>query len=247
METVESIPEAISLFGYPITPVTLASVMSRVKEALAERQPLHVVTANPEMLMQAQSNPPLHEALMQADLLLPDGAGVVWALRKRGYKTVQRVPGIEFSEHLLAHAASHNLGVALIGTDEETLAAARDKLCRRFAGLNIVYAHHGFYHPEEEATIAQACGQKKPQVVLVALGVPRQELWIAQYRPNFPDAVLVGIGGSLDVWSGRKQRAPEIFRALNLEWLYRITSEPWRIGRVSKTLPAFAWRVLVGH
>jgi N-acetylglucosaminyldiphosphoundecaprenol N-acetyl-beta-D-mannosaminyltransferase len=234
----------ITVFDYPVDLLTVNQALQRALQALSENQSLQVVTLNPEMLMQGDQNPLLGQILKNAGLVLPDGAGLVWALRRQGHSQAARLPGIEFSEHLLAYAAQHGWRVAIIGASQPVLDAALTCLNQRFVGLNVVYSHNGFF--EDEAAVVNACVAAQPQLVLAALGVPRQEVFLANHLlPRLTGGVIgVGVGGSLDVWSGTKKRAPAAFRALNLEWLYRISSEPWRIQRVSKTLPAFVYRVL---
>lgn len=242
-----SISEA-QLFGYPVHLISVEQGLEISRQALQGQEALHVVTLNPEMMMQGDANPEFGNILKSAGLILPDGAGLVWALRKRGSQ-VNRLPGIEFSEALLANAAKQGLRVALVGASAEVLDAAAENLKQRFPELQLVYQHHGFFKDNEAASIAEACAAQNPQLVFVALGVPRQELWINQYKSLFPGATLVGVGGSLDVWSGKTKRAPELMRRLNLEWAYRISTEPWRIKRTYKTLPMFVVKVLLsrGH
>lgn len=234
-----------SLLGFPVHLVNAAQARGVVEQAILQEQNLHVVTLNPEMIMQGEANPELGGILKNAGLVLPDGAGAVWALRRRGH-TVNRLPGIEFSETLLQWAASIGYKVALIGAQADALELAVQTLTRRYPGLQVTYTHHGFFQPgKEEERIAQACADTQPQIVLVALGVPRQEQWIARHQARFQGTTFVGIGGSLDVWSGKTRRAPGWMRRLNLEWMYRITTEPWRIKRTYKTLPMFVVKVLL--
>jgi N-acetylglucosaminyldiphosphoundecaprenol N-acetyl-beta-D-mannosaminyltransferase len=244
-DTLTDTPSRATLFDYPVDVLTPNQALQRAIDAVAQQHTLQVVTLNPEMLMAGDDNPALGVVLKQAGLVLPDGAGLVWALKHRRLAmNVQRLPGIEFAENVLAYAAKHQWRVAIIGAAPEVLAQAVDRLRERFVGLNLVYTQHGFF--QDAMPVIQACEQAKPQLVLAALGVPRQELFLANdLLPRLSGGVVgVGLGGSLDVWSGVKKRAPAVFRALNLEWLYRITSEPWRIQRVAKPLPTFLWRVL---
>jgi N-acetylglucosaminyldiphosphoundecaprenol N-acetyl-beta-D-mannosaminyltransferase len=236
------------ILGYPVNTLSLAEGLALAEEALRTRRALQVVTLNPEMIMQGEQDPELGQILRTAELVLPDGAGVVWALRRSGYPQVRRLPGIEFSEQLLALADKHQYRVALIGAQQDVLDRAAENLKRRYPGMQLVYTHHGFFNAaQEEQAVLADCIAADPQIVLVALGVPRQEKFIARNRERFQGAVFVGVGGSLDVWSGIKQRAPEIFLRLNLEWLYRITSEPWRIKRTYKSLPLFVVKVLLNR
>jgi N-acetylglucosaminyldiphosphoundecaprenol N-acetyl-beta-D-mannosaminyltransferase len=235
------------LFGYPVHLVDQPQAQAQVEEAIAHGENLHVVTLNPEMIMQGDQNPELGSILKSSRLVLPDGAGLVWALRKYGY-SVNRLPGIEFSEKLLQWAAEHGHNVAVVGATQDALELAVYTLLQRYPQLRIVYQHHGFFSPgEEEERIAKACAAAEPKIVLVALGVPRQEKWIDQYKHLFHGTTFIGVGGSLDVWSGKTQRAPSLMRQLNLEWMYRITTEPWRIKRTYKTLPLFVVKVLLSR
>jgi N-acetylglucosaminyldiphosphoundecaprenol N-acetyl-beta-D-mannosaminyltransferase len=178
-------------------------------------------------------------------LVIPDGAGVVWALKKRLHINTTRTPGIELSEALIDYAAHHGFRVALLGASPQVLEDVVITLQRKHASLTLCFAHHGYFDSlEHEALVTQQCLATQPQLVLVALGVPKQELWITENLPKLRGAVAIGVGGSFDVWSGQKKRAPWVFRTLHLEWLYRISSEPWRIQRTLGTLPAFVWRVL---
>jgi N-acetylglucosaminyldiphosphoundecaprenol N-acetyl-beta-D-mannosaminyltransferase len=237
---------SVAVLGYPIHTDTQAALLIRLDTALAQGGHPHVVTLNPEMLMAGDADPDFGEILKTADVVLPDGAGIVWALRRKGY-AVKRIPGIEFAENLLEDAARTGQPVALIGASPEVNQAAQSALLNRFTGLKIAYAHHGFFESEtEHALVARQCANTQPRYVFVALGVPRQEQWIRQYRSWFQQpTVFVGVGGSFDIWSGLKKRAPAVFRQLHLEWLYRISSEPWRIRRVAFTLPMFVVKIIM--
>lgn len=245
--SVETQLQTTRMFDYPVHLVDLAQGQAVVAQALQAGQNVQVVTLNPEMIMQGDQDPELGRILKSADLILPDGAGLVWALRRQG-NVVNRLPGIEFSEALLAWAAREGRKIALVGARPEILELAVNALTARYPGLQVAYQHHGFFKPgEEEERIARECADTAPSLVFVALGVPRQEKWIDRYKALFKGAALVGVGGSLDVWSGQTKRAPALMRKLNLEWAYRISSEPWRIKRTYKTLPMFVVKVLLSR
>ncbi len=233
------------LLGYPVHLITQDEGLGFVKGCIECKQTAHVITMNPEMLMQGEDDAELASTIKKADLVIADGVGLVWGLRHKGHKQAKKLPGIEFSEAMLRMASENGYSVALIGSKEDVLSHAVDKLRERFPAINIVFSHHGFFDtPEQAEVVAKNCADGRPAIVLVALGVPRQEKWIARYKDLFEASVLVGVGGSLDVWSGKSNRAPAWMRALSLEWLYRITCEPWRIKRTYKTLPAFVMKVL---
>lgn len=238
--------EVETVLNYPVHIGSLPCLLDALEEGLAQGRHQHVVTLNPEMLMQGENDPAFGTVLKQADLVLPDGAGIVWALRRR-MKAAERIPGIEFAEALIAKAAEQGETIALIGAQPEVNQAAQAGLLRRYPGLKIGYAHHGFFRSaEERQQVAQECALTRPRYVFVALGVPAQEWWIREFRPLFASpAAFIGVGGSFDIWSGEKKRAHPLFLQCNLEWLYRISSEPFRLKRVYKTLPFFVVKVLL--
>jgi len=234
------------VLGYPVYVAPLQDFVETLETGLKQGVHQHVVTLNPEMLMRGEAEPAFGDILKSAEIILPDGAGLVWALRRKE-KNVQRIPGIEFSEKLIAKAATEGLSIALIGASPEVNQTAQGRLEKLYPGLKVCYAHHGFFtSPEERQQVAKACATSHPNYVFVALGVPGQECWIREFKNLFEQpTAFIGVGGSFDIWSGLKQRANPIFLKLNLEWLYRITTEPFRLKRVYKTLPLFVIKVLL--
>jgi N-acetylglucosaminyldiphosphoundecaprenol N-acetyl-beta-D-mannosaminyltransferase len=234
----------VRLFDYRVHLASAEEGLVPVQSAVASGHNLHVVTLNPEMIMQGDMDPELGRIIRSAGLVIPDGTGVVWALKSQGHR-IKRLPGIEFSEALLSLAQRLGWKVAVIGASPQVLPKAVATLHERFPNLEIAYSHHGFFKSlEEERQVAEACAAQQPSVVLIAMGAPRQEFWIDRFQTLFHGTVFVGVGGSLDVWSGTRRRAPLLMRKLNLEWLYRITTEPHRIRRIYKTLPLFVVKVL---
>ena len=203
-----------------------------------------VVTINAEMAVRGEEDAKRATTLKNAELVIPDGAGVVLNLKAKGY-AVDRCPGIELAEAMVAQAARRpGWKVWLYGGSPGVSAQAAEALTQRYAGLQIAGVNHGFL---DEAAIAQQQQQLaalQPEIILVGLGVPRQEYWIEQHRHLCPNALWIGVGGSFDIWSGTKDRAPEWFCKNNLEWLYRLYQEPWRWRRML-ALPYFVWRSLL--
>ncbi|QEY32291.1 WecB/TagA/CpsF family glycosyltransferase [Synechococcus sp. RSCCF101] len=200
-----------------------------------------IVTLNAEMTMSACSQRALGAVIAHADLVIPDGAGVVWALARQGVR-VRRTPGIELADALLRYAAGHHWRVALIGASPEVMDRLRQTLQTSMPGMDLVLAVHGYQEPETWSALQRQLQGIRPDLVLVALGVPRQELWIAEARRGCT-GLWMGVGGSFDVWSGSKRRAPAWMARVNLEWLYRLVQEPARWRRML-VLPRFAWAVL---
>ena len=200
-----------------------------------------IVTLNAEMTMAARVDPELGSAIAAADLVIPDGAGVVWALGLQGYR-VRRSPGIELARELLVHAASKGWRVALVGASPAVMERLTTRLGQELPGLKFVLTAHGYQREDAWPGLEQQLVGARPDLVLVALGIPRQETWI-QRLPGRRGGIWMGVGGSFDVWAGVKKRAPSWMGALQIEWLYRLIQEPSRWRRML-ALPEFAWAVL---
>jgi N-acetylglucosaminyldiphosphoundecaprenol N-acetyl-beta-D-mannosaminyltransferase len=215
-------------------------------ECIQQGRGTHVVTLNAEMTMQAEKNSSLAEVIQNADLVIPDGAGVVLYLQYLLRQQVKRFPGIELAEKLLQEIGQKqaNTKIFFYGGAEEVAATAAELWKQQIPDLNIVGTHSGYHSPEEEQKLHETLTQLQPQVIFVGLGVPRQELWIAKNRHLCPQAIWVGVGGSFDIWSGRKTRAPRWLANNNLEWLYRLYQEPWRWRRML-ALPEFVIKACV--
>ncbi len=201
----------------------------------------HVVTLNAEMAMQADENPALRQIILNADLVIPDGAGVVLYFRLKG-RHIERVPGIELAANLLKRLSMQE-SVFFYGGAPGVASQAATYWQRQLAGLNLVGTQHGYLSPEEETTFLTRLKALQPSVILVGMGVPRQEIWIHDHRHLCPNTIWIGVGGSFDIWAGVKSRAPEWMCNNHLEWLYRLYQEPWRWRRML-ALPQFAWRAL---
>jgi len=241
-------PEKSSVMGLPIHLSNDYSAWLRSR--LQEKQGTHVVTLNSEMVMLAQRDPTLASAIAKADLIVPDGSGVVLYFRLRGRKQ-QRSPGIELAESLL-----HSVGqldepasVYFYGAKPGVVESAAEEWQKRVPGIDITTTH-GYISSEQEEELKQKLIEQQPSVIFVALGVPRQELWIIDNRHLCPEAIWMGVGGSFDIWAGIKDRAPLWMQQNHLEWLYRLYQEPWRWRRML-LLPQFAirgvWSAIIGQ
>ncbi|MDX1977304.1 MAG: WecB/TagA/CpsF family glycosyltransferase [Pseudanabaenaceae cyanobacterium bins.68] len=214
-------------------------------ERLLQGVGTQVVTLNTEMVMQARSNPDLARVIEAAELAVPDGAGVVLYLRSLNL-AIERCPGIELAETLVRAVGIHHKTLYLIGGAPgilELVVETWQKTMPQFDRSCLVGMHHGYFDALEEAKILQSLADQQPHLILVGLGVPRQELWIEQHRHLCANSIWIGVGGSFDVWSGVKQRAPKLMQNWNLEWLYRLYLEPWRWRRML-SIPQFAWCAL---
>ncbi|MEH2027787.1 WecB/TagA/CpsF family glycosyltransferase [Nostoc sp.] len=236
--------QAFLVLGIPVH--VMADYPGWLLECLHTGRGTHVVTLNAEMTMQAEQNQLLAQVIKNAELVIPDGAGVVLYLRWLLWQKVQRFPGIELAEKLLQALGQQKTGTKIFfyGGAPGVAANAADFWQQQIPDLNVVGTHSGYHSPEEEAQLRQTLAQLQPEVIFVGLGVPRQELWIAENRHLCPQAIWIGVGGSFDIWSGTKTRAPAWLGNNNLEWLYRLYQEPWRWRRML-ALPAFAVKAFV--
>ncbi|MDF5724242.1 MAG: WecB/TagA/CpsF family glycosyltransferase [Rhizonema sp. PD37] len=237
-------PKEFSVLGLPVHVMTNYSRW--LLDCLLQRRGIHVVTLNAEMTIQAERNTTLAKIIQNAELVIPDGAGVVLYLRLFLWQDAQRIPGIELAETLLQEIGQNRTDAKVFfygGAPKVAATAAEYWLCQ-IPNLSIAGTHSGYHSKVEEEQLQQTLAQLQPQVIFVGLGVPRQELWIAQNRHLCPEAIWIGVGGSFDIWSGTKTRAPAWLGNNNLEWLYRLYQEPWRWRRML-ALPEFALKALI--
>ncbi len=211
---------------------------------LKQSRGTHVVTMNSEMAIMAESNPELADVIKKADLVVPDGSGVIIYLWRRGKKQ-KRVAGIELAASLVEKVVELNPDYPICfygGTPE--VATKADKAWReKLPNINLI-SNHGYLSPEELDSWLEKIKQTQPKLILIGLGVPRQEIWISQNFYLAPNAIWIGVGGSFDIWAGIKSRAPKFMCDNNLEWLYRLYQEPWRWKRMM-ALPQFLIKALL--
>ncbi len=200
-----------------------------------------IVTINPEMIDAAHKNSDFSNIISNAELVVPDGIGVEIGLKLLGHN-VKRIPGIELGKALVEKFSEQNKTVAFVGAKPEIVGKAIENLKSEFPALNVVYSHDGYFEDDEE--IIETLSSAQPDLVLVALGSPKQEIFINKLKQKLQKSVMIGLGGSFDVWSGVVTRAPKIYQKLGLEWLYRTVKEPQRFKRIFPTLPLFVFKVL---
>lgn len=203
---------------------------ARITGALEREEKTFVVTANPETYMVARSDPDFHLVLTDpGTVIVPDGIGALKAMNSLGMETHGRVTGVELSEHLLKEASRLKKSVYLFGAKPEVNDRLAEIVAEKYPDAVIAGRCDG-YVSDRDAVFAKIAALR-PDVVLVALGIPTQEIIIHKHLGMFDKGVFVGVGGSFDVLSGMKKRAPKLFVKLNLEWLYRIVCEPKRLKR----------------
>lgn len=220
---------AIKEYLQRVFPGTAEEFCQKAGEALAAGRRLFVVTANPEILMHAGDSPEIRALLLDEETaVVPDGISVVKAMRLLGLPAKERITGVDLAEQLLKLAGQQGKSVYLLGAKEEVVSALAQKLKAQYPQMEIHYKNG--YGKDKDADFREI-EALQPDLVLVALGVPAQEKLIARHLEKFSKGVFIGVGGSFDVLSGSKRRAPAVFVKTNTEWLYRILREPSRLGR----------------
>jgi N-acetylglucosaminyldiphosphoundecaprenol N-acetyl-beta-D-mannosaminyltransferase len=236
--------ERLDILGVPVDRLDWQQTLTLIEEDLGCAGPARAIIAvNPEKVMRAQRDPELLECLRSAALLIPDGIGVVAAARLLRRGRMQRVAGAELMPRICALAAARGRGVYLFGASAEVNERAAAALRRLFPKLLVAGRHHGYVAEAEMAALVQDINDSGAEILFLALGSPRQELWMRRHLPALTGVrVCQGVGGTFDVLAGAVRRAPRAFIRLNLEWLYRLLAQPRRLLRQS-ALPRFALQV----
>ncbi len=213
-----------------VFPGTAADFCEKAAQAMLSGEKLFIVTANPEILMHAGQSQEIRDMLLDpATAVIPDGISVVKAMQACGLPAQERITGVDLAEKLLEQAGKAGKSVYLLGAREEVVSTLARKLKEKYPGMAVAF--HNGYDGDKDSLFQNEIAAAAPDLVLVALGVPAQELLISRHLDRFSKGVFVGVGGSFDVLSGLKQRAPAFFVKTNTEWLYRIAREPSRLKR----------------
>lgn len=226
----------VDVLGVAFDNVTLDEAVERAMALLEEDGPHLAATPNPEIVQCAGRDPEYAQILADADLVIPDGIGIIHAAKILGRPLKGRVPGIDFAAALMGRMAETGRRLFLLGAAPGVAEQAAANLQATHPGLVICGTHDGFF--KEDGPVVQKIRDARADVVFVCLGFPKQEKWIAAHGAQTGARLLIGLGGSLDVFAGKVERAPEQFQKLGLEWLYRLMKQPSRAGRMAK-LPLF--------
>ncbi len=241
----------IRILGVAIDNITEDEAVERIASFIAERGPRHVVTVNPEFVMEARRNSAFRRVLHAADLATPDGAGLLLAARLQGQRFHERVTGIELTERLAAEAAQRGWRIFLLGAAPGVAEQAAAVLQQRNPGLVIAGCYAGSPLPADEPHIRAMIAAMRPDILLVAYGHPKQDLWIARNQPLMRVPVAIGVGGTFDEIAGIVPRAPAWLHRLGLKWVYRLYLQPWRWRRIMVAVPLFLlavlWEQLIHH
>ncbi len=236
-----------TLLGVPVDPLTEAEAVDWVARALAEGRPRLVISVNPERIMQARRDPDFAAILRRADLALADGAGVLWAARRLGHPLPNRLAGVDFVAVLAARGAREGWRFFFLGGAPGVAEAAGRVLRDRYPGFTLAGSHAGFGSgspdPLNDPITTEAVRSSGAELLFLGYGSPAEEAWLARNLAGSGAIVGMGVGGTFDFISGRARRAPQWMRDRGLEWLHRLSREPWRWRRML-ALPGFVIRVM---
>ena len=234
----------IHILGVAVDDLVEDEAIERVVSFVADGEPHHVVTVNPEFVMEARRNPAFRRVLIAADMATPDGFGLLLAARLRGEAFRGRVTGVALTDLIAGSAAERGWSLFLLGAAPGVAERAAAALQRAHPGLRIAGCFAGSSQPSDEPAIRARVSAARPTVLLVAYGHPAQDLWIARNQPLLRVPVAIGVGGVFDYLAGEAPRAPAWMRRIGLEWLYRVIRQPRRWRRILVAVPLFLCAVL---
>lgn len=235
--------DSVRILGFRIDRVSMEAALQRIEAFIAEGVPRYLVTADASMVVTAKEDPELAGIVDRADLVTPDGAGILWASRELQTPITDKVSGVDLVGEMVRLSAEKGYRIFFFGAGPGVAEEAAVNLRTKFPGAHIVGTRDGYFKPEQESDIVAQIKAAKPDVLFVAMGIPKQEKWITRYKDEIGVPVSAGIGGSFDVYSGRVQRAPLWMQKRGLEWLHRLYKNPKKISKVM-TLPKFAMMTL---
>ncbi|MCI7613073.1 MAG: WecB/TagA/CpsF family glycosyltransferase [Selenomonadaceae bacterium] len=233
----------VEILGVKVNSLTMAQAVEAVQQFIAEKRVALVATANAEMLMRATRDAELKDILNQADLVVPDGAGTVWAAGHLGEPMPERVAGFDLAQELMREAPARGDRIYFFGSAPGVADKAKAKAEELYPGIQVVGTRNGFFSEADEPGIIAEIRAARPDILLAALGVPKQEKWLSRHMQELQVPVSIGVGGTLDVMAGVMERAPLWMQKAKLEWLFRGLKQPSRAGRLL-ALPKFVLKVV---
>ncbi len=239
----DTITKTIDILGVAVDHVDMKEALARCSGYLNEEGSHVVFTPNSEIIMMAYHDPAFSAVVNSADLVVADGIGVVYASRILKAPLSERVAGFDLSSRLIQAAADGSHSIYFFGGKPGVAEQAIENLTKQYPSLRVVGYSDGYFDDEKEKQIIADIQNKKPDILFVCLGAPKQEKWIAEHREELGARLILGVGGSLDVWAGVTERAPKAYQKAGLEWLYRLKKEPSRFWRMM-ALPKFALTVI---
>ncbi|ATP40743.1 glycosyltransferase [Solibacillus sp. R5-41] len=244
--------KTVEILGIPFSNMTLNETLIFLEKQINEENSklLHLITINPEITINAQSDLEFQKIVKEADLITADGIGIVLASKIKKDPIVERVTGFDLLQRLLQKGDRQGWSFYFLGTDEQINKNAVQQIEKHYPNVLIAGRHHGFFSKEEEPQIIESIKSASPDILIVAMGAPYSDKWIYKYKEELSKVkVVFGVGGSLDVIAGKVKATPEIWKKLNLEWLHRLITVPVANGQKSRWLrqtaiPKFIFQVL---
>jgi N-acetylglucosaminyldiphosphoundecaprenol N-acetyl-beta-D-mannosaminyltransferase len=221
----------ISFLGCSIDNLTMAETLDRIEELVRSGRPHQHVVINVDKVVQAARDDTLRELINRCDLVNVDGMPIVWASRLLGHPLKERVTGADLFERLMERSARRGWRVYFLGGTTEVVRQAAETAVRRFPGISVAGWRDGYWRPEDEAAVAATIKSARPQLLFVAISSPKKEEFLARHRADMAVPFAMGIGGALDVFVGKVERAPSWMQRAGLEWLFRFFQEPRRMFR----------------
>lgn len=231
----------ISVLEIPFLNTTEHDLVRYTENILLKKEKQFIVTANPEIVMYAQKDDHYKQILRSANIVIPDGIGIIIASKMLGTPLKERIAGFDFMQKLLHVANNHRMRIFLLGAREDVVRQTKENIQKQFPNIQIVGFRNGYFDIKD-SSVLKMVQETKPDLVFVALGFPKQERWIYEHLDQFSSGVFLGVGGSFDVISGKVKRAPKLWRKMNLEWLYRLIQQPSRWKRMT-ALPKFLFEI----
>lgn len=236
------LPQA-TILGIPVTLLDMPGTVAAIDEMIASGTPSMVVTANATSAVMAHDDAVFRDDVLGAKLITVDGAGIQWALERKGMKNIAKVAGVELVEQLCNLSSDKGYRIFLLGGEPGVAEIAAEKLRLKFPGCNIVGVRNGYFPASDDDVVAQEVAEFKPNILLVGMGMPRQERFIMKTKHITGAPVQIGVGGSFDVLSNKAKRAPEAWQKLRIEWLWRALIQPSKFKKLA-ALPRFMWMVV---
>lgn len=241
-QKIESIP-TVTILGVKVHKVDMPATLALIRDYIASGTPHMIVTADASSIARAQSDEDMKRLVNEADLVTPDGIGVLWGAEKLGTPLIERVSGVEIAEQMCRLSAEDGFSIYFLGAAPGVAELAAQKMSEKYPGMKVAGTHDGYFQPSQDAEIVAGVKASGAQALLVAMGIPRQEKLIRDNMGKLGVCVAMGVGGSFDVFSGKVRRAPKLIQKLKIEWLYRFLQDPK--NKLSKILLLRQYRQMV--
>lgn len=235
--------DSVNILGVPVARMSFEEVLEWVRIMVEQGKPRHIITANAEIIYKAHKEPEFMDLIQKADLIVADGSGAILASKILGNPIGERVTGVDITNQIFSLAEDRGWGIYFLGARPEVVEKAVLDTLSKHTRLRVAGYHHGYYSQEETSAVLSNITSVKPDILLVALGVPGQEQFIQKYIKELNIPVAIGVGGTFDILAGAAARAPRWMQERGLEWLYRLFKEPSRYKRMM-TLPMFVFAVI---